>query len=57
MHAIFVASGPKIPAGKVIPTFENIEIYPWLTELLGLRPASGIDGRRGVLADLIRNAR
>lgn len=53
MHAIFVASGPKIPAGKVIPTFENIEIYPWLTEILGLKPAKGIDGRRGVLRDLI----
>ncbi len=57
MHAIFVASGPKIPAGKVIPTFENIEIYPWLTEILGLRPASGIDGRRSFLADLIKNAK
>lgn len=53
MHAIFVASGPGIPAGKVIPSFENIEIYPWLTEILGLRPAPGIDGRRGFLRDLI----
>lgn len=53
MHAIFVASGPGIPAGKVIPSFENIEIYPWLTEILGLKPATGIDGRRGVLAKLI----
>ena len=49
MHAIFVASGPTIPAGKVIPSFENIEIYPWLTEILGLRPAWGIDGRPGFL--------
>lgn len=57
MHAIFVASGPGIPAGKVIPTFENIEIYPWLTELLGLWPANGIDGRRGVLRDLIAKAK
>lgn len=57
MHAIFVASGPGIPMGKVIPSFENIEIYPWLTEILGLRPASGIDGRRGYLRDLIAKAR
>lgn len=57
MHAIFVASGPGIPRGKVIPTFENIEIYPWLTEILGLRPASGIDGRAGTLRGLISKAR
>ena len=57
MHAIFVASGPRIPRGKVIPSFENVHIYPWLTEILGLRPATGIDGVRGRLAELIRTAR
>ena len=57
MHAIFVASGPRIPQGKVIPSFENVDIYPWLTEILGLRPASGLDGVRGRLAGLIRAAR
>jgi hypothetical protein len=40
----------------VIPTFENIEIYPWLTELLGLKQAGGIDGRSGALRELIRKA-
>ena len=54
MHALFVASGPGIPAGKVIPTFENVDVYPWITELLGLRPAPGIDGKPGRLANLIR---
>jgi predicted AlkP superfamily pyrophosphatase or phosphodiesterase len=57
MHAIFVASGPGIPAGKTIPSFENVDVYPWLTELLALRPASGTDGQRGRLARLIRSAR
>lgn len=57
MHAIFVASGPGIPAGKTIPTFENVEVYPYLTEVLGLKPAPGIDGRKGRLAALIRAAR
>ena len=57
MHAIFVASGPRIPAGKVIPSFENIEIYPWLTEILGLWPANGIDGHRGALAELIATSK
>jgi predicted AlkP superfamily pyrophosphatase or phosphodiesterase len=58
MHATFVASGPGIPAGKTIPTFANIDVYPYLAEILGLRPAAGIDGRTGRLAALIKlNAR
>jgi predicted AlkP superfamily pyrophosphatase or phosphodiesterase len=56
MHAIFVASGPKIPEGKVIPSFENVDVYPWLAELLGLEPARGIDGKSGALRALIRKA-
>jgi predicted AlkP superfamily pyrophosphatase or phosphodiesterase len=57
MHAIFVATGPGIPAGKTIPVFENVHVYPWLTELLRLRPGPGIDGRKGRLAALIKGAR
>jgi predicted AlkP superfamily pyrophosphatase or phosphodiesterase len=57
MHAIFVATGPGIPAGKTIPTFENVEVYPYLTEILGLKPAPGIDGRSQRLASLIRSAK
>ena len=57
MHAIFVASGPGIPAGKTIPTFENVEVYPYLAEVLGLKPATETDGRKGRLAALIRAAR
>ncbi len=57
MAALFVARGPNIPAGREIGGFENIDIYPWLTELLGLKPARGIDGKRGRLARLIRDAR
>lgn len=50
MQGIFVASGPGIPAGTTIPPFENVEIYPWLAELLALKPAAGTDGRPGWLA-------
>lgn len=57
MHAVFVAMGPGIPAGKTIPVFENVQLYPWMAELLGLKPASGIDGKPGVLAGLIRAAK
>jgi len=54
MHALFVASGPGIPAGKVIPSFENVDIYPYIAELLGLKPAPDIDGKPGRLMRLIQ---
>lgn len=53
MHALFVVMGPGIPRGKTILGFENVDIYPFITELLGLRPASDIDGRRGRLRQMI----
>ena len=56
MQALFVASGPGIPPGKILPAFENVEIYPYIAEVLGLVPALGIDGHRGRLAALIRTA-
>lgn len=54
MHGIFVAAGPRIAPGQRIPPFENIHIYPLVTELLGLRPNPEIDGRLEVLAPLLR---
>jgi predicted AlkP superfamily pyrophosphatase or phosphodiesterase len=57
MHAIFIALGPGIPGGKTIPEFENVQLYPYMTELLGLAPARDIDGKPGALSALIRKAR
>jgi hypothetical protein len=57
LHAIFLAMGPRIPAGRRIATFPAVEVYPFLTEILGLRPAVRIDGRKGYLGELIRTAR
>lgn len=57
MHAVFLVSGPGIAGGRTIPSFENIEIYPYLTEVLGLIPAGNIDGHRGRLAAIIRSVR
>jgi predicted AlkP superfamily pyrophosphatase or phosphodiesterase len=56
MHAIFIAAGPRIPQGKAIPTFSAVEVYPFMTEVLGLTPAARVDGRKGFLAGLIRRA-
>lgn len=44
MHTIFYAAGPAFKAGVVLPTVENINIYPLLCRLLDLRPNREIDG-------------
>lgn len=38
MRAIFIASGPAFPRNKVVPSFDNVEVYPLLAELLGIQP-------------------
>nr|WP_240320842.1 ectonucleotide pyrophosphatase/phosphodiesterase [Sphingomonas crusticola] len=44
MLALFVAAGPSIkPRGK-LPSFDNVDVYPLLRELLSLPPKPGIDG-------------
>ena len=53
MMGIFFASGPNIAAGKTIPAFLNIHIYPLLARLLGL-PLPKIDGDPKVLESIIR---
>ena len=53
MHAIFVIAGPGLPAGIAIPQVEAVDVYPLMTELLGLRPADAIDGRPGHIRALV----
>jgi predicted AlkP superfamily pyrophosphatase or phosphodiesterase len=52
MAATFVAMGPRLAAGRTLPPFEAVHVYPLVAELLGLAPAP-VDGRidvwRGVL--------
>ena len=44
MHSIFYAVGPAFKKGFVHPTFENINIYPLITNVLNLTPAK-TDGK------------
>jgi predicted AlkP superfamily pyrophosphatase or phosphodiesterase len=39
MHGLFLAAGPGVRDGMVVPPFENVHIYNFLCELLGLTPA------------------
>lgn len=44
MLALFIAAGPDIAPKGTIPTFDNVDIYALLRDLLRLAPKHGIDG-------------
>lgn len=46
MKAIFYAEGPDIKPGVQLPTFDNIDVYPFIAALLGLEtpPVDGVIG-------------
>lgn len=41
MRALFIAAGPAFPRGRVVPAFDNVEVYPLLARLLGVKPLPG----------------
>lgn len=52
MGAVFIASGPGIAKGKLVPPFQNVHVYSLLAHLLGLQPAEtdgSLDSVRAVL--------
>jgi predicted AlkP superfamily pyrophosphatase or phosphodiesterase len=53
MEAIFIAHGPGIRAGVVLPTFDNVSVHPLLGRLLGV-PAPAGDGRPEDTAQALR---
>ncbi|MCH7611976.1 MAG: alkaline phosphatase family protein [Candidatus Marinimicrobia bacterium] len=55
MHAIFLADGPAFKDGYKRPTFENIHVYPLITEILGLTSYEMIDGRLEEVQDLLKD--
>ena len=38
MAATFIAYGPAFRSGRVLPTFDNVSVYPLLARLLGVAP-------------------
>ncbi|CAL9227349.1 unnamed protein product [Arabidopsis halleri] len=39
MRSIFVGYGPRFRSGRKVPSFENVQVYNAVAEILGLRPA------------------
>jgi predicted AlkP superfamily pyrophosphatase or phosphodiesterase len=53
MLGIFYAQGPNIKAGSKIPAIPNIDIYPLIAEILGLKPPP-IDGNPKTLKKIYK---
>lgn len=54
MNALFIAHGPVFAAGRVLPDFDNVDIYPLLRQLIGLPAAAGVDGNGAALQGAFR---
>lgn len=50
MHAIFVAWGPAFKKGVKLKSFENVDIYPLIAKILGLKIVEPIDGSLKILS-------
>jgi alkaline phosphatase D len=55
MGAIFYAAGPHIRPGVQLQSFENVNVFPLITRILGLENPAGLDGSFSVLEGAYRN--
>ena len=53
MRAVFIARGPSFKQGQTLPGFDNVDVYPLLTRLLGI-PAAPNDGDAQTLLPALR---
>jgi alkaline phosphatase D len=54
MKAIFFAAGPDIRQGVTVPSFENVDLYPFIATILGLQTGP-IDGKGSTLQGILEN--
>jgi alkaline phosphatase D len=55
MQGIFFAAGPNVRPGVELKPFENVNVFPFITKILGLRNPAGLDGSESVLEGAYRN--
>ncbi|MBI1682667.1 alkaline phosphatase family protein [Caulobacter hibisci] len=53
MRAVFVAHGPAFKSGKTLPVFDNVDVYPLLAKVMGVR-GEKVDGRLAPVAGALR---
>jgi predicted AlkP superfamily pyrophosphatase or phosphodiesterase len=56
MRALFIAQGPAFRSAARIGVFDNVDVYPLLMQVLGLKPAPN-DGNPGTAAKILREPR
>jgi len=54
MHATFLAWGPAFKKGVQIPSFENVNVYPLIAQILGLKITEEIDGKKATLQNILK---
>ena len=54
MRASFYAWGPAFEPHKKIDGFENVNVYPLIAEILGLKNTEAIDGKPEVLQSILK---
>lgn len=54
MHATFMAWGPAFKNGVEIPSFENVDVYPLIAQILGLKITEEIDGKKSTLQNVLK---
>lgn len=57
MHGVFYAEGPAFKARTLLPTFEIVHVTPLITQILGAKPAKGIDGTLAPTKDSLATAK
>lgn len=55
MRAIFFAAGPDIRPHTTVPSFENVNLYPFIAKILGLEAAPN-DGNITALAPILQTS-
>ena len=55
MHGIFIASGPRLPAGLNINAIRAVDVYPLMMEILGIPLEMPIDGDTEALTGLLQD--
>lgn len=53
MQALFIAHGPSIKPGVTLPSFDNVDVYPLLAKLTGVK-SEKVDGSLKVVGQALR---
>lgn len=53
MRAVFVAHGPSFKPGVLLPAFDNVDVYPLLAKVTGVKPEK-VDGSLKIVGQALR---